>query len=58
MAARLAGLLAVPVSRSTALRQLQRLPLPQQAVPRVAAWTHEDRPLLRAHPWPLGAPAA
>jgi hypothetical protein len=34
-AARLAGLLAVPVSRSTALRHLRRLPLPQQAVPRV-----------------------
>ena len=34
-AARLAGLLAVPVSRSTALRHLRRLPLPQQEVPRV-----------------------
>lgn len=34
-AARLAGLMAVPVSHSTALRHLRRLPLPQQAVPRV-----------------------
>lgn len=34
-AARLAGLLAVPVSRSTALRHLRRLPLPHQAVSRV-----------------------
>ncbi len=34
-AARLAGLLAAPVSRSTALRHLRRLPLPQQAIPRV-----------------------
>lgn len=32
-AARLAGLLAMPVSRSTALRYLKRLPLPGQAIP-------------------------
>lgn len=31
----LTGQLAVPVSRSTALRHLRGLPLPQQAVPRV-----------------------
>ncbi|RPK44115.1 hypothetical protein EES37_16730 [Streptomyces sp. ADI91-18] len=34
-AARLAALLAMPVSRSTALRHLRRLPLPEQAIPRV-----------------------
>ena len=34
-AARLANLLAVPVSRSTALRRLRRLPLPELMVPRV-----------------------
>lgn len=34
-AARLAGVLAVPVSRSTALRRLRRLPLPELTVPRV-----------------------
>lgn len=34
-AARLAGLLAVPVSRSTALRRLRRLPLPRLEIPRV-----------------------
>lgn len=34
-ATRLAGLLAVPVSRSTALRHLRRLPLPRREVPRV-----------------------
>ncbi|GAA2354724.1 hypothetical protein GCM10010376_91900 [Streptomyces violaceusniger] len=34
-AARLAALPAVPVSRSTALRHLRRLPLPTQAIPRV-----------------------
>ncbi|MGW7410640.1 transposase family protein, partial [Streptomyces sp. NPDC054833] len=39
-AARLAGLLAVPVSRSTALRHLRRLPLPQQTVPRVIGVDH------------------
>lgn len=34
-AARLAGLLAVPVSRSTALRHLRSLPVPKAPVPRV-----------------------
>ncbi len=34
-AARLAGLLAVPVSRSTALRRLRCLPLPRLEIPRV-----------------------
>jgi len=34
-AGRLTSLLAMPVSRSTALRHLQRLPLPEWAVPRV-----------------------
>ncbi|QCX82349.1 hypothetical protein C9F11_46945 (plasmid) [Streptomyces sp. YIM 121038] len=34
-AARLAGLLAMPVSRSTALRYLKCLPLPERPVPRV-----------------------
>ncbi|MER6100217.1 ISL3 family transposase [Streptomyces sp. NPDC001728] len=34
-AARLAGLLALPVSRGTTLRHLRRLPLPRQAVPQV-----------------------
>ena len=34
-AARLAGLLAVPLSRSTALRRLRRLPLPRLTIPRV-----------------------
>ncbi|WP_456293485.1 ISL3 family transposase [Streptomyces azureus] len=46
-AARLAGLLAVPVSRSTALRHLRRLPLPQQAVPRVIGV--DDFALRRRH---------
>jgi transposase len=45
--ARLAGLLAVPVSRSTALRHLRRLPLPQQAVPRVIGV--DDFALRRRH---------
>lgn len=34
-AARLAGPLAVPLSRSTALRRLRRLPLPRLTIPRV-----------------------
>lgn len=46
-AARLAGLLAVPVSRSTALRRLRRLPLPQQTVPRVIGV--DDFALRRRH---------
>ncbi|MFD7408609.1 ISL3 family transposase [Streptomyces sp. NPDC059866] len=46
-AARLAGWLAVPVSRSTALRHLRRLPLPQQAVPRVIGV--DDFALRRRH---------
>lgn len=46
-AARLAGLLAVPVSRSTALRHLRRLPLPEQAVPRVIGV--DDFALRRRH---------
>ncbi|MEI5097716.1 ISL3 family transposase [Streptomyces sp. PmtG] len=46
-AARLAGLLAVPVSRSTALRHLRRLPLPQQTVPRVIGV--DDFALRRRH---------
>ncbi|MFA3843219.1 ISL3 family transposase [Streptomyces aureus] len=46
-AARLAGLLAVPVSRSTALRHLRRLPLPRQAVPRVIGV--DDFALKRRH---------
>ncbi|MFE5038446.1 ISL3 family transposase [Streptomyces sp. NPDC056683] len=46
-ASRLAGLLAVPVSRSTALRHLRRLPLPQQAVPRVIGV--DDFALRRRH---------
>ncbi|MFE1989850.1 ISL3 family transposase [Streptomyces mirabilis] len=46
-AARLAGLLAVPVSRSTALRHLRRLPLPQEAVPRVIGV--DDFALRRRH---------
>ncbi|MEJ8641059.1 ISL3 family transposase [Streptomyces sp. MS1.HAVA.3] len=46
-AARLAGLLALPVSRSTALRRLRRLPLPQQAVPRVIGV--DDFALRRRH---------
>ncbi len=45
--ARLAGLLAVPVSRSTALRHLRRLSLPQQAVPRVVGV--DDFALRRRH---------
>ncbi|MFB7500222.1 ISL3 family transposase [Streptomyces sp. NPDC056161] len=45
--ARLSGLLAVPVSRSTALRHLRRLPLPQQAIPRVIGV--DDFPLRRRH---------
>lgn len=46
-AARLTGLLAVPVSRSTALRHLRRLPLPQQAIPRVIGV--DDFALRRRH---------
>ncbi|MEU5547510.1 ISL3 family transposase [Streptomyces sioyaensis] len=46
-AARLAALPAVPVSRSTALRRLRRLPLPQQAVPRVIGV--DDFALRRRH---------
>ncbi len=46
-AARLTDLLAVPVSRSTALRYLRRLPLPQQAVPRVIGV--DDFALRRRH---------
>ncbi|MEU4095926.1 ISL3 family transposase [Streptomyces sp. NPDC026673] len=46
-AARLADLLAMPVSRSTALRHLRRLPLPQQAVPRVIGV--DDFALRRRH---------
>ncbi len=46
-AARLAGLLAVPVSRSTALRHLRRLPVPQQAVPQVIGV--DDFALRRRH---------
>ncbi|MGW6483597.1 ISL3 family transposase [Streptomyces sp. NPDC055059] len=46
-AARLVGLLAMPVSRSTALRHLRRLPLPQQAVPRVIGV--DDFALRRRH---------
>ncbi|MFG2793407.1 ISL3 family transposase [Streptomyces sp. NPDC048419] len=46
-AARLAGLLAVPVSRSAALRHLRRLPLPRQAVPRVIGV--DDFALRRRH---------
>lgn len=41
------GLLAVPVSRSTALRHLRRLPLPQQAIPRVIGV--DDFALRRRH---------
>lgn len=46
-AARLTGLLALPVSRSTALRHLWRLPLPQQNVPRVIGV--DDFALRRRH---------
>ncbi|MFH0241173.1 ISL3 family transposase [Streptomyces sp. HK10] len=46
-AARLAALLAVPVSRSTALRHLRRLPLPKQAIPRVIGV--DDFALRRRH---------
>ncbi|MFD5475224.1 ISL3 family transposase [Streptomyces sp. NPDC127105] len=46
-AARLAGLLAVPVSRSTALRHLRRLPLPHQAIPRMIGV--DDFALRRRH---------
>uniref|UniRef100_UPI0034D5377F ISL3 family transposase n=1 Tax=Streptomyces polyasparticus TaxID=2767826 RepID=UPI0034D5377F len=46
-AARLAGLLSMPVSRSTALRHLKRLPLPDQVVPRVIGV--EDFTLRRRH---------
>lgn len=46
-AARLTSLLAVPVSRSTALRHLRRLPLPQQPVPRVIGV--DDFALRRRH---------
>lgn len=45
--ARLAGLLAVPVSRSTALRHLRRLPLPKQAIPPVISV--DDFALRRRH---------
>lgn len=44
---RLAGLPAVPVSRSTALRHLRRLPLPQEAVPQVIGV--DDFALRRRH---------
>jgi transposase len=46
-AARLANLLAVPVSRSTALRRLRRLPLPEPTVPRVIGV--DDFALRRRH---------
>ncbi|MGW0034459.1 ISL3 family transposase [Streptomyces sp. NPDC003314] len=46
-AARLAALLAVPVSRSTALRHLRRLPVPKQAIPRVIGV--DDFALRRRH---------
>lgn len=46
-AARLTDLLAVPVSRSTALRHLWRLSLPQQAIPRVIGV--DDFALRRRH---------
>lgn len=46
-AARLTGLLALPVSRSTALRHLWRLPLPPQNVPRVIGV--DDFALRRRH---------
>ncbi|WP_435851990.1 ISL3 family transposase [Streptomyces microflavus] len=46
-ATRLAGLLAMPVSRSTALRHLQRLPLPRREVPRVIGV--DDFALKRRH---------
>ncbi|MEU1227993.1 ISL3 family transposase [Streptomyces sp. NPDC005828] len=46
-ASRLAGVLAVPVSRSTALRHLRSLPLPQPAVPRVIGV--DDFALRRRH---------
>jgi transposase len=46
-AARLAGFLSVPVSRSTALRHLRRLPLPGQTVPRVIGV--DDFALRRRH---------
>ncbi|MFT7836773.1 ISL3 family transposase [Saccharothrix sp. BKS2] len=46
-AARLAGLLAVPVSRSTALRRLRRLPLPELTVTRVIGV--DDFALRRRH---------
>ncbi|MFD3761987.1 transposase family protein, partial [Streptomyces sp. NPDC058622] len=46
-AARLAGLLAVPVSRITALRHLRRLPLPKQAIPQVIGV--DDFALRRRH---------
>lgn len=46
-AARLTGLLAVPVSRSTALRRLRRLPLPELTVPRVIGV--DDFALRRRH---------
>ncbi|MCD9904326.1 ISL3 family transposase [Streptomyces sp. MT29] len=46
-AARLAGLLAMPMSRSTALRHLRRLPLPEQAIRRVIGV--DDFALRRRH---------
>ncbi|MGW0926905.1 ISL3 family transposase [Streptomyces sp. NPDC002755] len=46
-AQRLASLLAMPVSRSTALRRLRRLPLPQQVIPRVIGV--DDFALRRRH---------
>src|SRR4051812_743622 len=46
-AARLTGLLAVPASRSTALRYLRPLPLPQHPVPRVIGV--DDFALRRRH---------
>ncbi|MFC6060701.1 transposase, partial [Streptomyces pratens] len=45
--ARLAGLPAVPVSRSTALRRLRRLPVPASPVPRVIGV--DDFALRRRH---------
>ncbi|WP_433272632.1 ISL3 family transposase [Actinosynnema sp. CS-041913] len=46
-AAHLAGVLSMPVSRSTALRRLRRLPLPAQSVPRVIGV--DDFALRRRH---------
>ncbi|MBZ9640587.1 ISL3 family transposase [Streptomyces sp. PSKA30] len=46
-ASRLAEVLAIPVSRSTALRMLRRLPMPETAVPRVIGV--DDFALRRRH---------